>query len=408
MHNSGAGAICDWLIADGARAAGIPGLVVGYVQKLNEMGFDIFRSTFMVRTLHPEIESIRFGWTADAIELPVLGNRFYLNKRSTAVGGTSVEEITFSHGAFARSVPYQVSPYKKLDLGAHEVRSRVHATQNEYPIVDDIRDAGGTDYFLFALPKLSEFAHRVSLATRRAGGFSEEQLDVLRSSAKPLAAAMEIQVNRLITENLLAVYLGLHPAQRVLAGAIKPGDVERILSAIWFSDLRGYTDLSQATEPGKLIEWLNGYFDTISTPIINHGGEILKYMGDAVLAIFPVADGGASEAAKQALAAAQAAKSALAEMNERRQSESLPPMRHGIALHIGEVEYGNVGANRRLDFTVIGPAVNKASRIEGLCKTTGRDLLLSADFAQLIAGTKSIGEFSLKGIDQPEQVFIPD
>lgn len=397
----------EWLVTEGPRAAGVPGLIVGVAAQLNSLGFNLIRITVMVRTLHPEIESIRFGWTFEQAEIPPIGQPFFLKKRITPVGKESIEEISFSHGAFARSAPYQISPYKKLELGAIEVHSPVKDSGNEFPILDDIRLGGGTDYFLFALPKLGETGHRVSFATRRAGGFSDEQLQHLRDTASHFAVAMEIQVNRLITENLLAVYLGQLPAQKVLAGSIKPGDVEQIKSAIWFSDLRGFTLLSQATESAQLIEWLNTYFETISNPIIENGGEILKYIGDAVLAIFPVENGDAAAAATRALSAAQAANAAVHTMNEKREQGGFPPIRHGIALHIGDVQYGNIGANRRLDFTVIGPAVNKASRVEGLCKETGSDLLMSSDFAAHITGAREIGEFYLKGIAQPEKIYVP-
>lgn len=399
--------LSDWLVGEGPRVAGVPGLIVGAADTLNSLGFEIIRISIMVRTLHPEIESIRFGWIAEHADIPPIGQPFFLKKRITPVGKETVEEISFSHGAFARSAPYQVSPYKKLEFGAKEVHSPVKDAGNEFPILDDIRLGGGTDYFLFALPTLGEIGHRVSFATRRTGGFSEEQLQLLRDTASHFAVAMEIQVNRLITENLLAVYLGQLPAQKVLAGAIKPGDVEQISSAIWFSDLRGFTVLSQATESTQLIEWLNTYFETISKPIIENGGEILKYIGDAVLAIFPVEHNDPAAAAVRALKAAQAANEAVRAMNETREQGGFPPIHHGIALHIGDVQYGNIGANRRLDFTVIGPAVNKASRVESLCKETGRDLLMSSDFAAHISGVKPIGEFSLKGIDQPEKIFVP-
>jgi adenylate cyclase len=400
--------ISDWLIGEAPRVAGVPGLIVALVRLLNARDFKIIRSTFMIRTLHPEIESIRFGWISDHVEMPPLGRPFFLKQRHSVVDGEIVEEISFSHGAFARSAPYQISPYKKLEQGASEVHTQVKDTGNEFPILDDIRAAGGTDYFLYPLPAIGQVSHRVSFATKRPGGFTEDQLQLFRDTAGLLALAMEIQVNRLITENLMAVYLGILPAQKVLAGKIKPGDVDAISSAIWFSDLRGYTDLSQTTQSATLIDWLNQYFETISQPIIENGGEILKYMGDAVLAIFPVENGDAKKAAAEALAAAEAANAALAVMNEKRLASSHPAIRHGIALHIGDVQYGNIGANRRLDFTVIGPAVNKASRIEGLCKETKRELLFSSDFAAHIKEAKPVGEFSLKGIRESETVFALD
>jgi len=396
-----------WLLGDGARAAGIPALLVALIDKLNARGLGIIRATLMVRTLHPEIESIRFGWTSEHIEMPPLGRPFFLKQRHTRVGDTTVEEISFSHGAFARSAPYQISPYKKIDHGATEVYAPVREGAQDFPILDDIKNAGGTGYFLIALPQLGDASHRISFATKKSGGFTSEDFGFFHALAAPLAAAVEIQLNRLVTENLLAVYLGLLPAQKVLAGKVKPGDVDATSAAIWFSDLRGYTVMSQAVEPAKLLAWMNEYFETISMPIIEHGGEILKYMGDAVLAIFPVENGNGEKAAREALAAAVSANEALAVLNERRQKADEPPIRHGIALHIGDVQYGNVGANRRLDFTVIGPAVNKASRIEGLCKETGKSLLLSSDIAKHIPGATELGRFELKGIPGAETVFIP-
>jgi adenylate cyclase len=395
----------EWLVTDGVRAAGMPALIVGVAQNLNAIGFDLIRITVMVRTLHPEIESIRFGWTIEHTEIPPIGQPFFLKKRIRQVGDQNVEEISFSHGAFARSAPYQVSPYKRLEQGENEVHSPIKDTGNEFPILDDIRLGGGTDYFLFALPQIGDVGHRISFATRRPAGFSAEQLRFLRDAANQLAVAIELQVNRLITENLLAVYLGLLPAQKVLSGTIKPGDVEQISAAIWFSDLRGFTELSQVTESRELIESLNTYFETISNPIIENGGEILKYIGDAVLAIFPVENQDALAAAKRAFRAAQTANEAVRLMNEKRKLANSAAIHHGIALHIGDVQYGNIGANRRLDFTVIGPAVNKASRVESLCKETGYDLLMSGDFAAYISGAKEIGEYQLKGIAQPEKIF---
>lgn len=399
--------IADWLLSEGPRLGGVAAFLVGFLRQLNARGLGIIRATLMVRTLHPEIESIRFGWTSEHIEMPPLGRPFFLKQRHTRVGDTTVEEISFSHGAFARSAPYQISPYKKIDEGATEIYAPVRDGAQDFPILEDIKNAGGTGYFLIALPQLGEASHRISFATKNAGGFTPEDFRFFHALAAPLAAAVEIQLNRLVTENLLAVYLGLLPAQKVLAGKVKPGDVDATSAAIWFSDLRGYTKMSEAVEPATLLAWMNEYFETISMPIIEHGGEILKYMGDAVLAIFPVENGNAEKAADEALAAAVSANQALGVLNERRQKADEPPIRHGIALHIGDVQYGNVGANRRLDFTVIGPAVNKASRIEGLCKETGKSLLLSSDFAKHIRGATELGHYELKGIAGKERIFIP-
>jgi adenylate cyclase len=396
-----------WFLTEATRFATIPELVARLAAQLQSVGYDLIRTSLMIRTLHPEIESIRYGWTSDHVEMVPLGRPFFLKKRLTQVDDTTIEEITFSHGAFARSAPYQISPYRQLDLGATEVLAQVKSKDNEYPILDDLRAAGGTSYYLLQLPKIGEYSHRISFATRQTGGFTAAQLELLRQMAVYLAITLEILVGRLITSDLMGVYLGLRPAEKVLAGRVLPGDVDSIESAIWFSDLRGYTDMSEVLAPATLVEWMNEYFETISAPILENGGEILKYMGDAVLAIFPVESQARSQAAAAALTAALSANEKLKSLNATRNKSGLPPMRHGIALHIGNVQYGNIGANRRLDFTVVGPAVNKASRLEGLCKATGRDLLLSSDLAALIEGTELLGKFDLKGISEPESVYVP-
>ena len=187
MHAQATQVFADWLVSEGPRTAGVPGLIVGVAEQLNAFGFGIIRISIMLRTLHPEIESIRFGWIAEHSDIPPIGQPFFLKKRITPVGKETVEEISFSHGAFARSAPYQVSPYKKLELGAKEVHSPVKESGNEFPILDDIRLGGGTDYFLFALPNLGVVGHRVSFATKNAEGFSEEQLQLLRVAVQRFA-----------------------------------------------------------------------------------------------------------------------------------------------------------------------------------------------------------------------------
>jgi adenylate cyclase len=206
---------------------------------------------------------------------------------------------------------------------------------------------------------------------------------------------------------LLGAYLGPKTAELVLAGAIERGNVQEIDAAIWFSDLRGFTPMSAGIAPTCLIAWLNDYFAAVGRAIARHDGEILKFMGDAILAVWPVSESRTREATcRAALAAARAANAELDALNIARENAGLPAMQHGIGLHVGRAQYGNIGAEARLDFTVIGAAVNTTSRLEGLCAKLSRRLIASAEFARCAeGGLTSLGSAELKGVGGSQEVF---
>ena len=219
---------------------------------------------------------------------------------------------------------------------------------------------------------------------------------------------LAMHLNRYITETLLTVYLGEHSGKNVLNGKIQRGDVEVLEAAIWFSDLRGFTYMSQNVDSEILVAWLNAYFEAVSQVILQNQGEILKFIGDAVLAIFPIqTPSQRASICAGALQAARAASEALDTLNQLRADECLPPLEHGIALHEGEVQYGNIGALQRLDFTVIGQAVNMTSRLEGLCANLHQQIVVSERFASRVDKTrlKSLGEFELKGVAETQKVY---
>jgi len=244
----------------------------------------------------------------------------------------------------------------------------------------------------------------MTLASDAPGGFADAHMEILHALRNALAARMEIQYLRYLNRVLMDTYVGATAGRKVLAGAIKRGSSETIRAVIWFCDLKGFTALSEDLAAPQLLDTLNRYFEAVTTAIEAHDGEVLKFIGDAVLAIFQPGAGRDRDAAIRALAAAQQALRALREANREAGSAA----ECGIALHFGDVLYGNVGGRRRLDFTVIGPAVNLASRLESLTRKLARPVVVSASFAAVHGGAfAELGAHSFKGIARAEMVFAP-
>ena len=250
----------------------------------------------------------------------------------------------------------------------------------------------------------------ITFATKAADGFSDEHIALLEAMMPTAAMILEIQTLRRTALTLLDTYVGPAAGRRVVEGTIKRCMGETIHSVIWFCDLRGFTELSARLDDDALLTLLNDYFGAMTDAVQSHDGEVLKFIGDAMLAIFALDDDAdRAETAARALAAARAAQRALAEVNERRTAADQAAIRCGIALHVGDVHYGNIGGAGRLDFTVIGPAVNLASRVEQLCARLGQGLLLNADFvAESGIPSTPLGSFELKGIETEQTVYVPD
>ena len=228
---------------------------------------------------------------------------------------------------------------------------------------------------------------------------------VVRFVSAPLAALTA----RAALTTLLEAYLGRRSAARVQAGALRRGTGETIRAAVLFADLRGFTALSETTDPAAMIASLDSWFDRVAGAVHAFGGEVLKFIGDGVLAIFPVNDAPA-EACEAALRAVVAARAGMAHLDALRKTQGLPPLPFGVALHLGEILWGNIGAADRLDFTAIGPAVNLVSRLEGLCRPLGHSVLISgAVAAEITMPLMPLGEHLLRGIAAPCTVFtLPD
>lgn len=251
--------------------------------------------------------------------------------------------------------------------------------------------------------------HGFTFATMHPEGFTEAQIGILIDTLRPLARVAEVLALRRTAVNLLDTYVGRKAGARILAGKIRRGDTDSIRAAIWFSDLRGFTELAGSTEPAALIGILNEVFECQVPAIDRHGGEVLKFIGDGLLAIFPVDDRSrAPGICDGALAAATEAFTELKRLNEARLGRSEEAVRFGLALHLGDVAYGNIGSAGRLDFTCIGPAVNVASRLERLTSKLARPLVVSAEFAALTTvPLATVGRFELKGVAAPQDVFAP-
>src|SRR5262245_7201037 len=363
-HNLGPDpkAVTTWLAGPGRCFTDPKVFVDAFLCQLNAGAFDIARFTTGIPVLHPQVSSWSCLWRPN----------------------TGTIERYFQRTQENRAV-FENSPIAVVYGGGGPVRARLDTPPiaGEFPILADLRAEGLNDYLVLPVPFSDGSIKAISFATDRSQGFSDTAIGGLQALVPPLSMILEIQTLQRTAITLLETYVGRETGRRVLHGDIHRGMQETLRAVIWFSDLQGFTALSERLAGPALIALLNDFFGPVSQAIEDHGGEILKFIGDAVMAIFPLAkEADARAACDAALAAVAAATTALAETNRRRQKEGSPEIACGIALHIGDVLYGNIGGSDRLDFTVIGPAVNMASRIEGLTRTTGRPVLLSDAFVR--------------------------
>ncbi|MFZ1151094.1 MAG: adenylate/guanylate cyclase domain-containing protein, partial [Xanthobacteraceae bacterium] len=275
----------------------------------------------------------------------------------------------------------------------------------DYGILHELRAEGVTDYFVAPLHFSSGEVHFSSWSTRQPGGFTDAEIEAIEAIIPPLARIGEIRAWYRVASNLLTTYIGKNAGERVLAGHIRRGDTEAIHAAIWLSDMRGFTTLADTLPPQDLVDLLNRYFDCQVPAIEEHGGEVLKFMGDGLLAIFPIgAEGDFPAICASALAAGKAARDNIAALHA---AEDGPALRFGLALHVGDVLFGNIGSGNRLDFTAIGPAVNLAARLEKLAGRLGRAILASEDFVDHCGDDdlQPVGRFAVAGFAAEQMVF---
>jgi adenylate cyclase len=371
-------ALFEWLLDGGPGASSSVEVADRLGHGLVEAGIPLQRLGVFVTTLHPSVIGRAFIWQRGE--------------------PTRVELLT---QAIEQSPRFQNSPVTWCTLNAKEWRWRVGEPDGGFPVIAELAGRGMVDYLCLPLRFTSGQIHVLTVATDV--GFTDEQLAAIRHVARPLARLAEILAMRRTATNILSTYVGAISGERVMAGRIFKGDVETIRAGIWFSDLRGFTELSSRLDAREVIAILNDVFECQVPAIEKHGGEVLKFIGDGLLAIFPITDTSTAETrCRGALAAAAETFAELAAVNARTARD----LRIGLALHVGDVAYGNIGGASRLDFTAIGSAVNQAARLEGIASKLGRALVVSAEFAeQSRQPFVELGSYELKGLTGPQRVF---
>lgn len=373
--------LLDWLL--GPRAPGrTPEEAFGDLcRALRERGIAIYRVGLFVRTLHPNVAGRAYFWREDR---------------------DRVEVDSADHSWFATE-DHLKSPIHAVWTMNAETRRRLAdpACPMDYPVLADLRAEGATDYVAVPLRFLSGEIHVASFASRRPGGFRDAELAALRTVLPYFTRVVEIYGLMRKARNILDAYLGPNAGAKVLAGQIKRGDGEDIHAVIWFCDLRDSTALADSMSRRDFLSILNEYFECTLEPVLQRKGEVLRFIGDAALAIFPI-DGRPGEACA---AAVEAAREALARMEKANKKRPLP-LRFGIGLHLGELTYGNIGTPGRIEFTVIGAAANEAARIESLCKQLEVDLLVSEHVARVLPiRWRSMGSHTLRGVGDKIELF---
>jgi adenylate cyclase len=376
--------VVEWLV-HGARNAPLSQEVLTELcQRMTAAGLPLWRVTVFVRTLHPEIVGRRFVWHPET--------------------GTEVTDGSFE---LLERRSFLESPMMHVANTGEPLRRRLADPDcvMDYPILHDLRAEGVTDYFVAPLHFSSGEVHFSSWATRQPGGFTDAEIEAIERVIPPLARIGEIRAWYRFAGNLLTTYIGKNAGERVLAGHIRRGDTEAIHAAIWLSDMRGFTMLADTLPPQQLVDLLNRYFDCQVPAIHERGGEVLKYMGDGLLAIFPIgAERDFVSVCAAALAAGRTARDNIADLHV---AEDGPALRFGLALHVGDVLFGNIGSGNRLDFTCIGPAVNLAARLEKLAGRLGRTVLASEDFVDHCGddGLQPVGRFAVAGFAAEQMVY---
>jgi adenylate cyclase len=377
-------AIAAWLIGPARRIASAPQAIDEYAWRLYAAGLPVLRVTLHCGTLHPQFLGSAYVWW-----------------RNTA----QTQEIMVMHEV-VDVVPYEENLVARVRQGGETVRRRLEGAEAklDFPVLHDIKAQGGTEYFAF--PVSSAYgSHMVSYTTDRASGFTEQEIEQLQSVSERLSVLADIHIQRQIAENVLKAYLGAHTGPLVLAGKIRRGTGDTINAVLWSSDVRSFTAFSDRVPGQQVIAKLDQIFDSQARAIAKHGGEILKFIGDGLLAIFPVVTPDqAEQAATEALTAASEAIESVRALPPHTPGEA--PLKMVIALHYGSAIYGNIGAADRLDFTVIGPDVNLVSRIEAVGKSLDLPVVVSDDFARMHGGQlKSLGMHKLRGLEQPHELF---
>lgn len=396
--------LADWLIARALVESKVEEIVEGCAQRLLAAGVPIWRAYVSFRTLHPLFASHTLIWRR----------------------GQTIDTMQSLHGDAFSSKEWLESPHlHMLDVDIPYMRRHLVGEEAllDFAVLEEFRDQGATDYLAYVIPfdrgdekDLPNPGLIGSWMTDRPSGFSERDVQTLTRIQARLAVTCKMTIKEQLARNVLAAYLGPGAGKQVLNGRIKRGDGEQIHAVIWFSDLRKSTELAESMPLDAFLGVLNDFFEAVAGSVLDHGGEVLRFIGDAALAIFPITDipedcdppscPAHRAACEQALAAARDAVARMQALNARRENEGEEALGFGIALHVGDVMFGNIGTPGRVEFSVTGPAANMAARIESMCKILGRPLLFSDTFAAILPEQlESVGRHRLEGMRNMPEIF---
>lgn len=379
--------ITDWLIGEARLMGDSVAIVDGFARRLIEAGVPLWRFRAAQRLKNPLLAAWGVIWRADLETPHIYTIRNELLQTNTWIG-SPFQYVVNSGKSFRRRL---------FDLDSSADHSVLHE------LVAD----GATDFFVMPIYYGDGSVQGASMVSNHPNGFSDVHLALFETLAIPLAAAMEPAAMRRSSTSLLRTYLGDGPANAVVDGAISRGDVAHIDAVVMITDLRGFTDKSARWDGSELLAALDSYFELTVDAVRRHDGDILKFLGDGLLAVFPIAEGsGTAKACRASIAAALDARKALATLNQERESHGKEPLEFGTGLHVGPVSYGNIGSPDRLDFTVIGGTVNMASRIQDLCKGTGYPILGTTAVASHSTDVvTSVGHHDIRGLSEAIELF---
>jgi adenylate cyclase len=360
------------------------------MNRVQKVGIPLWRMYIGLQLIHPQLQAMGYMWQR----------------------GKPVEAVARAYG-IQFTPAYIGSPMQEVREQGRKVRYRSsELTERHHHVLHELKAAGGTDYYALPMPiRRDGPLPVVTFATDYPSGFSEQDIADLDRLVDLMGAVVEMHIERNVSETVANTYLGPVVGDRVLHGAIRRGEGEEINAVLWFSDLRDFTGMNERMSAADLLELLNNYLQLVGDALKAHGGEILKFIGDGVMAYFPAEDAlFLPIVTSSAIGAARRLMSDIEAANEARATGGHDPVRFGIGLHVGPVIFGNIGTEDRLDFTVIGPAVNRAARLEGLTKELGVPVLASAEFNDVCTvPMKSMGKHVLRGIPQSVEVFtLPD
>jgi len=390
-----------WAVREGLRGATAYDLFDGYCQRLVIHNVPLWRGHTSMETLHPQWSGYGYTWRRD---LNAIQPEQYVRGNDTEARWQ--KSPMFDLISRARTGEPNPTMRRRLELGPE---------QRDFEVLEEFFAAGATDYFaqLFVFGDRGDPAHGSGIvytfSTDRRGGFEADDTALLQATLPALSLAMKSHAGYVIASGLLQTYLGVETGRRVHSGAIERGSVESIHAVLWYADIRGFTAASDATPGPAIIDLLDNVFETLTASLRSRGGEVLKFLGDGMLATLAFAEADRAQTCARALDAAAETMQGLAAFNATRAAAGLPEVAVDLALHVGEVLYGNVGAADRLDFTVVGPAVNEVARIEALCEPLDRALLISAEFAAALKDGDdrlvSLGDYHLRGVREAKEIF---